>query len=153
MPIDIPPRNILAFDPGGTTGYAVAGERFYAGELHGDFETQALAMSELFYKYTPGFVVCETYTITQRTAHLSQQPEALMLIGMVRWFVSRTEATLTMQKPSVAKSFATDAKLREMTWFSPTTGGHANDATRHLLTWMASNGKLDNETLKRLVAA
>lgn len=158
MVLDSHPTAILAIDPGGKTGWAAYGagppaNGFRGGEIGGDFEHQAGELGELFYKYTPAIVVCETYTITARTAQLSQQHEALMLIGMVRWFVSRSGAQLFMQKPGTAKTFSTDSKLRAMNWWTTTPGGHANDAARHLLVWLASNGRLDNDTLKKLAEA
>ena len=39
------------------------------------------------------------------------------------------------QTPAQAKSFGTDDKLRRLGWYTPTPGGHANDAARHLLAF------------------
>lgn len=154
MPFESEYTAFLAIDPGGTTGYAAFDRnRFESGQLAGNFEAQSHALNDLFFRVSPAVVICETYTITERTAHLSQQPEALMLIGLVRYFVSCAALKLVMQRPSQAKGFATDQKLKALDWFYPTPGGHRNDSARHLLTWMATNAKFDNETLKRLAAA
>lgn len=157
MPLDIERTSYLAFDPGGSTGWAVHGPGlpyagFYASELHGTFEEQAQVMADLFYKYNPAVVVYESYTITQRTAQLSQQHEPLMLIGLIRWFASRNHIQAISQKPAQAKSFATDKRLKALDWYASTPGGHANDAARHLVTWLASNNKFDQDTLKTLAA-
>lgn len=150
---DKTPTTVLALDPGGHTGWAIYDNgHFRSGEFTGPFEEQALKLCDLFYYNNPAQVVCESYTITQRTAKLSQQHEAIMLIGMTRWFVNRAHTQLAMQTPATAKSFATDAKLKVMNWYR-SANGHANDAARHLLTWLAMHDRLDTETMKALAAA
>lgn len=148
------PTAIIAIDPGGATGVAVYDQgTFTSLEYNGSFENQADDMIELFYRYTPKIVVCETYTITARTAQLSQQHEALMLIGIIRWLCRRGTPELVMQSPAQAKAFSTDAKLRSIFWHRTTGGGHANDAARHLLRYCADKRVFDIDTLTTLMEA
>ena len=39
----------------------------------------------------------------------------------------------------MAKSFATDAKLKALDWYERTKDGHANDAARHLVVYLVKS--------------
>jgi len=71
-------------------------------------------------------------------------------IGAMRLIADHGGVQFVRQTPAQAKSFATDDKLRKLGWFSPTPGGHANDATRHLLVYLA--GIKHGPTLAALLA-
>jgi hypothetical protein len=87
-------------------------------------------------------VVCEDYIITQRTIKLSRQNMSLESIGVLRWLCSAWMIRFVLQTPSEGKGFGTDEKLKRLGWYRPTPGGHANDATRHLLTFLAKERQL-----------
>lgn len=135
---------IFAYDPGLVTGWAClepATGGFISGETHGRhaFERQfeaALAEGGLFE------VVGEKYTITGRTAKLTQQVDAMFINGYIDGLAEKLGFRLTLQTPAQAKSFATDTKLKAAGWYKPTPGGHANDGARHLLTYLASNQRI-----------
>lgn len=147
--------NIVAFDPGGTTGVAIwRNGNFSSRELHGTFEEQSQEVFDIVYDNWPDFVVCESYTITARTAQLSQQHEPLMLIGLMRFLCRRTDGPVfVLQSPAAAKGFATDAKLKALEYFSGSPGGHSNDAARHLLLHLAKTNTLDKDELRKLMEA
>ena len=75
-------------------------------------------------------IAVEKYIITQRTAKLSQQHDALEVTGAVK-----AVAAQSFSKPVVKQylkanlKFASDDMLRTMGWFSPKMR-HANDAAR-----------------------
>lgn len=136
----VPVRRITAFDPGKTTGiaeYDVASGEWSATELD---------VSGVF-RYLDGMrriaveqqVISESFVITVNTAKNSQAGWSLELIGAMKYLVYGAGwPELKLQTPQVAKAFATDAKLKLMGWWTPGRGGHANDASRHLLTYCAT---------------
>ncbi len=143
-------RSIIAVDPGGTTGLAfwtepgeyphfeqVRRERQIRLEMLEDIRTWA---AELGSDLT---IVCETYTITQRTSKLSQQTDALKIIGVLEYFAHVYGPRIVMQSPADAKRFATDARLKAAGMWTPTKGGHANDANRHLFVYLVKHGLLN----------
>jgi len=143
---------ILAIDPGLVTGVALwyldesGAEVFWSGEVATRFETYDY-LAEALPAFRPE-VVCESYTITQRTAQLSQQYDALYLIGAAEALCHLHGLTFSMKGPAI-KKFSTDAKLKAMGWWNPTKGGHRNDAARHLLYRLSVTGK-DPSIIQRL---
>lgn len=145
---------IVAIDPGGTTGIALLDS--YAGfdsfQVEGSFEEQANALKYQLTALAPDVVVCESFIITPNTGKLSSDEQKyypLMLIGIIRCWCDTYELEYVAQTPSQRK-FATDDKLKRLGWYTPTKGGHANDAARHLLTYLANTNH--KETLRRLAA-
>lgn len=135
---------ILAIDPGLVTGWAclvpetgqfVAQQTEGRHEFYRQFEAAIAGGTTLE-------VVAEKYTITARTAQLTAQYDALYILGMLDYLCEKVGISLTLQTPAQAKGFATDTKLKAVEWYTPTKGGHANDAARHLLTYVASRKQL-----------
>lgn len=138
---------VLAVDPGGTTG--VAWGVVNPGGLVTVGSGEVLGGDHGFFKFFDQFVtagyplvtlVCETFTITASTARKTQQPDALFIIGLLRYWSAKHGVTLHMQRPGEAKGFGTNDKLKHLGWYQPTKGGHANDAVRHLVTHLARTG-------------
>jgi hypothetical protein len=97
-------------------------------------------VSECLDRYENVVVVGEKFTITRATAALTQQTEALEVIGAVRWeCVSRGLAAPTLQLPAEAKRLVIDRRLKELGWWQPGKD-HARDALRHLALWCTKNG-------------
>lgn len=142
--------HILAVDPGGTTGLAYwardgetyrfegePGERQHKDQMLEDIQGWA-------HRFGHGLtIVCETYTITARTAKLSQQLDPLKIIGTLEYFVHMLSCRLVMQTPADAKRFSTDARLKAAGMWHPTKGGHANDANRHLFMYLVKHGLIN----------
>lgn len=139
---------IVAVDPGKTTGWAVYYEgAFSSGEmedhmLFADFFEGSLTMGPDFAK--PTAIVCEDYIVTPETIKKSRQNYSLELIGILRWFSHQAEIPFKLQTPAQAKKFATDDKLKKLDWFKGGKG-HADDASRHLLTYCVNSGIIQPE--------
>jgi hypothetical protein len=146
-------RLILAVDPGKTTGYGLL---FVddKGKLDSvsfnqltmdDFLPAAAEMIEDWGSRTT--VVCESFTVTQRTT--KQRGERLWSveqIGVLRWLTTRALGSYLEQSPSDAKSFATDKKLKSIGWY--TVGmEHARDAARHALLYCVRGNLVDPRLL------
>lgn len=129
----------MALDPGLTTGWAILHEdgRHESGQLT-VWETYR-AVEKFCERDSANVLVAEKFTITARTAQLSQAPWSLELIGVARkeaWKLLDTP--LVTQTPAQAKGFSSDARLRHLGWWLPGKG-HANDASRHLLLYAATH--------------
>lgn len=140
---------VSAFDPGKVTGFATY-----------DTETQELRAGEgepwsVLLSTLDGLtaardrgverrVVCEDYVITVSTLKKSRGDSwSLKQIGALELIARLTSSDFTLQTPSEAKSFVTDAKLRAVGWFVSTPGGHRNDACRHLVLHLVKSGLLN----------
>lgn len=133
---------IIAIDPGKGTGIAYfdtetkdqwAGEYDYA-EVAPKVETLIRygARRRVTVK-----VICEKYVMTPGPK--SSQPDALMHMGAIEWICRQENVSLTWQFPGPAKDTVSDAILRKLGWYRKTKDGHANDARRHVLLWLANN--------------
>lgn len=125
---------ILAIDPGLVTGMAVwSSGAFVSSEVTPRQEVYAYLNDkvEIF-----DVVLIERYDISARTAKLSSQMDALYLIGAAEALCYLSAAKFIISGRD-AKGFSTDAKLKALGWHTPTKGGHANDAARHLLRYLA----------------
>ncbi len=139
---------VVAVDPGGTTGLAVWSPAL--GLSMRELAPAADAVDWLADMLGSGnprrTVVVERYIITPATAKMSQQHDALEIIGAIKYLVRKGGHTLTMQTPAEAKAFSTDKKLKTVGWYNPGLP-HARDASRHLLLHLAKVGIIDLHTL------
>lgn len=93
-------------------------------------------------------VVCESFV--PRPGVRSWQPDALEIIGALRYICHRAGIPFETQAPADAKRFATNDKLETCGWRNPTRGGHADDASRHLLLAAVRRGLIDPAIFARL---
>lgn len=129
--------SILAVDPGGTTGWA-----WWRSDTH-QFESGEASDWKAWLYDRPDYdiLVIEKYTITAKTAKLSQQTDALRLTGALE-MDAYPHHRVIITTPAEAKSFSNDGKLKRVGWYRP-GNGHANDAARHLLLTAVRRGLID----------
>mgnify|MGYP000314222708 CR=1 FL=1 len=148
--------NVIAFDPGKATGLAC----YTVFDTDGDFESMQLdggwagqvdRLAENIGDYPWDHVICESFTVNAGTAKKdpSAYPDVFSLIGTIRYLAWANGAEFHFQTPAEAKSFATNDKLRKLGWYKGAPG-HADDASRHLLTFLAKNNY--RPILERLTA-
>lgn len=139
---------VVGLDPGGTSGLCIwqPGLDPSLREASPPETMDILRAFALGYENTVTFVV-ENFIITPATAKMSQQTDALELIGVVKYLCQTYDQQYVLQTPSEAKKFSTDAKLKAAGWYSPGLP-HARDASRHVLLYAAKNGLFD---LARLI--
>jgi hypothetical protein len=123
---------VIAFDPGKATGWARIQDGVFASGQGPLWDVMFWFDAILEFGRRPT-VFCEDFIITTATAKKSRQTEPLDGIGTIKFLAGKYGLELTMQPPAKAKSFATDDKLKRLDWYTPTKGGHANDAARHLM--------------------
>lgn len=130
---------VVAIDPGKTTGWATYDTEdgtFASGQVEGRFDFYAwLRLGMSFGR--PIEVVAESFTITARTVATDRDMNALYIIGYVEGLAEQVGWPFALQQPGAAKGFASNEKLAILGWRNPQPGGHADDAARHLLTYLA----------------
>jgi hypothetical protein len=141
---------IFAIDPGKTTGWAFAqvenGEVTALTYGEDDFDAICARLDYWLQSYQTydTRVVAEKYTITARTAQLSQQSWSLEVIGVARYLAKKHGDLQLIIQPTNVKKFATDKRLKALGWWHKGGGGHANDALRHLMGYLVSIGWMDD---------
>lgn len=155
----------LIVDPGKMTGwgylFAVRGQTpLFQGAENPHFEFLCEAERIIRGGLVSG-VVCESFSVTDRTAKLSNERFwSLEQIGALRYFCGTMGTPYVEQTPSEAKSFATNAKLRKLDeitdptdtpfgWYAGNKGeaGHRRDAARHALVYGIRNHLIDARSL------
>jgi len=137
---------VIAVDPGLMTGIAC----MYQGQhrsLELPYEQVGMWVEEYLDAMRPVQVVCENFFITRETAKKSQSPWSLKLIGVMDYLVAKYgQPAVVLQAPSDAKRFSTDARLKTLGWYKGSGSGyagHADDASRHLLLYLAKQRLID----------
>lgn len=132
---------VIAVDPGKMCGVAVWQEDRLAQAQ----QLKQYAFHEWAEVVIPTFaahdlrVVCEDFRLSPaslKTGSDWQWPCASM--GVLRYWCEKAGVPFSKQSPAEAKTFATDAKLKALGWYTPTPGGHTNDALRHLLVYLVN---------------
>ena len=141
--------NILTADPGKMTGWAM-----YITETD-DFSSGQLPWFEhleWFEKVYRSFdvVISESFVITAATLKKSRQSWSLEAIGAMRYMLEKQGRNLVLQSPGEAKGFATPEKLKKVGWWLP-GNDHAQDAARHMLTYVVRNSHEIGFDLHRLM--
>lgn len=144
--------NILALDPGKVTGvaaYDTTLDVFASWEVAGRHRLHdTLTLDSRKFDSYYDEVVCEDFVISQRTIKTTPQKDPLRIIGWLDLTLYHDDVPFTLQTAAAAKSFATDAKLKHVGWFTKEGEGHANDAARHLLVYLVA--KYPQQAMKLL---
>lgn len=142
---------IMGVDPGGTTGIAIIDvpwddSRYEASPDTHLYNTQIVSswgtgpesvgwqMRDLIENYAPTLIALEKFIITQQTVRYTRQPDALWIIGGVRFIADTHLIPVHMQPASLAKTTWDAARLKDTGWAKVVKQKHARDALRHALT-------------------
>lgn len=136
---------ILWVDPGGTSGLARYDSDVEQG--FGSFEVSAAETGpwvEASLDAGLDLVGCESFFINANTLKKSRTGvmQTIETIGVVRFLAMRAGVPFEMQAPT-EKNWATNERLETLGWRSPSSGGHADDAARHLVVACLKRGLLD----------
>lgn len=133
---------LIGVDPGLTTGVFVFDtERVTDNKHHHELSTldaACVVRHSLFQRPTAlAELIVERFNITAKTAKNSAQPEALEVIGMMRYIAHNDGIPFHLQNRADRKRVSDDM-LRRVGWFSSIGCGHSNDAARHVLVRLAA---------------
>jgi len=150
---------VLALDPGGTTGWATYTTEaegvkpydrldFTSGHLGPEKHHQALEVLLGNQRTTYFTVVCERFQ--DRVGEHSINLMAREYIGVVERWCQENETQLVMQTPAYAKGFILDYNLKEAGLWDGPKWKHANDAKRHLLSYMINGTPHRHDWLRKI---
>lgn len=143
---------VMGIDPGGTTGIAIidvewddtryepapAKSHVFDTQIEAVWDTDvnsvALNMQYLIDAYEPDLLAVEKFIITQQTVRFTRQPDALWIIGGVRFLADIRGIPVHMQPASLAKTTWDATRLKDTGWAKVVKQKHARDALRHALT-------------------
>ena len=148
--------NLLAIDPGGTSGWAhfiiprvcMFGDQpseitsWSTGEVRGDEDRQALELASLARQiqgldYKNGTaIICEDFDFGSPLSNkeLYSPVRIAAKLQLLHHMHKMDDATFSLQSRTMAKSHATDARLRAWGFWVPNSEDHERDAVRHALT-------------------
>lgn len=151
---------IIAYDPGGVTGWAmmqVASEalsdpdylimqnvtHFACGQFLGTEFAQVDQMVQLAEDWPGAGLVCEDFVL-RKFDKARELLSPVRITSAFRYTMSKCESyvdgqdgrLVRLQQPSLAMTTVTDDRLKAMRYFERTAGApHARDATRHVITF------------------
>lgn len=157
---------VIAFDPGGTTGWCLIGvhpdsikDRQYrivdnivfwsVGEYIGDEDQQTEMMLELVDAWPLAKVVIEDFVLRK----FSSARELLSPVRITAKFEYgmkiHRKRPFIIQPGKLAMDAVTDARIKRMGMWPPLSGGedHKRDAFRHAMTWLKRAKKLHERNM------
>jgi hypothetical protein len=130
--------HIIAVDPGAVTGVAEWSQDLGIIQSY-EVEGCAEGFFDEWSWENVEAVVCESFTITPATLRNTRKGSkcAIDIIGWLKGECAVRRIPFIAQSPAQAKRFGSNAKLKHLNAHKTTDGGHANDAVRHLITYLA----------------
>jgi hypothetical protein len=131
---------IIAFDPGGETGWAKyqltdRGRSIIKGEVTYD-DHHAWLYDELHF-FAPQLVLTERFDYRRKQQNVELISKEY--IGVMRLWCNKYDVELVEQTQLKGKKgLWTDDKLKVLGLHTPSKGGHANDAVRQLLYFITT---------------
>jgi hypothetical protein len=147
-------KRVLAFDPGGTTGWAwhQIGTKHWTGdEIDPEKKGHHVELYQFLRDTAPQIVVCENFlfavpSIVGPEGEKVNMPKVELIsreyIGIIKLYCFAHRKQLIMQPPSImATTWVKDEALQKLGLY--TRGArHRNDATRHLFYYVAGTLEL-----------
>lgn len=145
-------RVVIAVDPGKATGVCCFGVR--PGEephliMSGEYQPEEFAeplramLASAASENIPVEIVCERFTINAQTVRNSQAPYSLEQIGVLKQIMrdaGMKDNDLKFQSPADAKRMFPNEAVKKLGYWHKGGEGHALDAVRHGLLYLAKNG-------------
>lgn len=137
------PFRVLAFDPGGTTGWAMAtlihedakSFVYHSGQIGP--EEHHLRLYNFMtngWSPVPSELVCESFEY-RNMSRKGLELVSKEYIGIIKFFSEQTATPLTFHTASAAKTFVPDDKIKALDLWTPGQP-HAMDSMRHLLRYL-----------------
>ena len=134
--------HLISVDPGKTSGFVVLDitdtliddatpgivESSEKEQMSTCYDVHHLlsADNDIFYR-----IVCEDFIITTQTGKKKDTRYSLEIIGALRYLAGMYHVPFTLQRPSEAKSFVSNERLKSMGLYVKGGEGHMRDAMRH----------------------
>lgn len=139
---------VIGADTGTSCGYCAlwGTRRILYGQESPELAIRAIMGCLQEYAHRPDTwitLACERYTISRRTTRMTQQTQALEVIGALRDQAHHLGVAVILQPIAEAKIIAPNALLRKLGWYlsgkdvGQPDADDANDACRQALLWLA----------------
>jgi len=132
--MDVTPQRILAFDPGGETGwafYSYETDTIESGVLHGEHHQKLL---QFLHEYAPETIVYERFDYRPYKKHI--ELEAVEYIGVIKLYSQMTKCPLIKQQQlKDTNNIWDNDKLKLLNLYTQAIT-HPNDAVRQLLYYI-----------------
>lgn len=153
-----PTDEILAFDPGGTTGVArcvlpptpqydpVALWHFDAWQIGQPDDSHHVELDRMLYDRLPSVIVYEDFQYRPYAGDDGDKRRAQLnlvskeYVGVLKLYCYYNRVPLVKHTPSMGLQFVKDKRLKSLGLHQPGRD-HANDATRHLLYYLVFTRK------------
>lgn len=139
---------ILGVDPGGTTGVSLKTPTQWITTQHKAEEFPRVLLNTIFDAKERHrqelHVVAERFVPSTR--HLSNQADALELIGFIKYTCQNQEIPFSLQTPAAAKGIAPNPLLKHIGAYAKKTP-HGNDAARHTALYISQKYPAEWRTL------
>lgn len=146
--------NVFSVDPGLVSGYAhliITDNKvsfFKVGQCDHFELGNMLKREEMIQSDIKTVFICESY---KQNCRMTQSPYSLESIGLVRYWAYVYEVEFVLVNPSQHKSLIKDDLIKRVGLWSPSKGGHQNDAIRVGLWYLIAKRKLLTQYLKKEV--
>lgn len=140
---------VVAVDPGKATGIArvnIVNGQIKVGPWGLEVDDTVVA-AQWVRNERPDLIVVENFV--PRGGAKTWQPDALHLIGMLKYIAHIQDCAITLQSPADAKRWSSDAKLKQVGWWEVSKSDHVRDALRHLLLAVTRHQLVDVTKLLR----
>jgi len=136
---------IFGVDPGKVSGVALwvpsithltvfASAELMRDEIKSWMMTQIMRVSLIQQTpVNPCLIATENFTQAKGGQPLTNQPDALRVIGVLRTIADEMNCSLTTNGASPAKKLANNDRMRRIGWYKYTKNGHETDARRQIL--------------------
>lgn len=144
--------DVLWFDPGETTGYAmydIRRDEFRAGQLTltGVGEMLTSLVHDQAVELAVGY---ERFIVTDQGSKYASPEYPLKVCGIIDWLVYHHRYTMLKAMPSSSRNLGRDGgKLHKLGWWTPGKV-HANDAAAHLVAWLLKTRKMPQHRIAQL---
>jgi len=136
-------KYLLACDPGKLSGFVVLditdfnneGPKIVVAEEY-DQQTTGSYIHWWLANHDHIEVVMEDFIITVETGKKRDTRYSLELIGVGRYFANLYSKPFTLQKPSAAKNFVDNDRIRDLGLWVKGGEGHHKDAMRHAILYL-----------------
>lgn len=127
---------VIAVDPGKTTGIAWLDDGGLVESRQLEFYHSIRQIHDTLAYDDVQALVVENF-VPRRSTAMTWQPDALHVIGALRYLAARYRVPFILQNPiPKPRQMGLERELKERGWWKPSEGGHENSARKHLLMYL-----------------
>lgn len=130
---------VIGVDPGKVTGIAIWVQGLGWKQAEVDAIRVLHSIRTMLGGNNPTAIACERYVQGTGRRAMSFQPDAHRVMGELSALHQEFKCAYALQLAGPAKKIASDKVLRQLGCYTPTRDGHANDACRQVIRYLAND--------------